>query len=107
MERLFLTGKLTEPDPLNPSQSVTVVYQRVAPGLGNVDSDPTGTQQRRALVTPTDPRTPAQLARRAKMADAVAAWHAATPEQRAAYNDAARVRRITAFNAFVSAFLRF
>lgn len=107
IESLDLRGTLQEPDPANPAQSVKVVYQAVAPGLGNIANGGAFDRQRRAHVVPADPRTPAQLARRSKMADAVAAWHAASPENRRAYEEAAKVRRISVFNAFISNFLRF
>lgn len=101
-----LHGTLTEPDPQNPAQSVKVVYQTTAPGAGNISNGGKFDRQRRAHVIPKDPKTPAQLQRRARMAAAVAAWKLATPEDRSAYAEAARIRRITVCNAFISAFLR-
>ncbi len=107
MEHLDIRGTLQEPDPANPAQSVKVVYQKVAPGAGNISNGGAFDRQRRAHVVPTDPKTPAQVARRTKMAAAVEAWHNASPENRRAYAEAAKVRRISIFNAFISHFLRF
>lgn len=50
----------------------------------------------------TDPRRPAQLAQRAKMGRALAAWHAMTPEQREQFRQDAVRRRITIYQAAIS-----
>lgn len=101
-----LTGSLDEPDPAHPGQFVRVVYQRTAPGLGNLPNSGKFDRQRRRHVVPHDPQTPAQVARRAKMAAAVLAWQAMTPQNRSAWTTPAAARNITPFNAFVSNFLR-
>lgn len=103
---LLITGTLQEPDPDHPGQTVRVVYQRVAPGLGNIADHPAGALQRRAHVIPYDPKTPAQVARRQRFAAAVAAWRALDPENRSDWTAAARSRNITPFNAFVSAYMK-
>ena len=82
------------------------VYQRTSHGNGNIPDDPTHRLQLRRWVKPADPMTPAQLARRALMAAAVAAWQALTTDQRAAWRAAGKQRRIPAYNAFISAYLR-
>lgn len=78
------------------------VFQKVAPGLGNLPGAPLGDRQMRAYVIPVDPQTPAQLARRAAFAAAVASWHAATPEQRETVRPLADRRRISLFNAWIA-----
>jgi hypothetical protein len=52
------------------------------------------------------PDTPAMQARHALMRNAVAEWHTLTPEEKAAWKPPGENRRITAFNAFISARLR-
>lgn len=98
-------GKLSF-EPSDPPRPPGVyVLQRVKPGLGNVLSDPTGTLQVRLHVKPTDARSPAQLARRAKVQQAVAAWRQLLPEDIAFWKKAGAARQITGFNAYVSAWL--
>jgi hypothetical protein len=103
---LRVLGKLTfEPtDPPRPAGQY--VLQRVKAGHGNVASDPTGTLQVRAYVTGTNPRTPAQLALRARVRAGNVAWHALTDAEKAEWKPEGEARRITGYNAFISAFLR-
>lgn len=82
------------------------VYQRTTPGWGNIPTDPRKSLQLRAYVIPADPRTPGQLAQRAKMRDGVAAWHALTPEQRQAWRSAGQAKALPPYNAFLSAYMR-
>lgn len=87
------------PDGLPPGR---YVYQRVGAGLGNVPGQPNNDMQLRRHVVPADPQTPAQLARRAAFAAAVASWHTATQEQREAVRPLAERKAISLFNAWVS-----
>lgn len=82
------------------------VYQRTRPGWGNIPEDKSGRLQLRRWVMPADPRTPAQLAQRARMTAGVAEWHALTPEARAAWKATGKARGIPAYNAFLSAYMR-
>ncbi len=82
------------------------VYQRVQPGKGNVAADPSKALQLRRYVIPFDPRTPAQIARRARLAAGVATWHALSAEQKKAWSAEGKRRQIGAYCAFLSAFLR-
>lgn len=82
------------------------VIQRVRPGLGNIENGGAWDLQDRARVAPTVPPSPAQLARRARFAAAVAAWHALTPAERAAYNERASKRAIAGFNLYLSETMR-
>lgn len=82
------------------------VYQRTAPGKGNIPTDPQRALQLRAWVIPFDPHTPAQVAQRATMRDGVAAWQALTPEAKAAWRAAGLARNLPAYNAFLSAYMK-
>lgn len=101
-----IRGTITEDDPQNPGQTVRVCYQRVKPGLGNVPGDDTRSRQRRRVVTPRDPKTPAQLARRQKMTGAVAAWRQLTAEQLTYWRTLGAKRGLPAYNAFIANYLR-
>lgn len=83
-----------------------VVYQKVAPGLGNLLGDGTYNHQRRRWVIPADPRTPAQLARRAKFALAVLTWRTLTANDKAAWQARGRNRGLPAYQAFLSAYMK-
>lgn len=82
------------------------VYQKVRAGLGNVPSDPHKALQLRRHVIPYDPHTPAQTARRARMASGVAAWHALGPDDKKAWRAAGASRRLPGFQTFISAWLK-
>lgn len=82
-----------------------MVFQKTGYGLGNVPGDPQRRLQVRAWVIPNDPRTLAQQARRLHMANANTAWHALSQAEKNAYIPNAKKKRITAHNAFVSAWL--
>lgn len=83
-----------------------VTFQRVRAGFGNLRGFGAYNLQMRAHVIPADPKTPAQLQRRAIMALAVAAWKAAAPEVKALFVPAAKARNITPYMAFVSQYLK-
>jgi hypothetical protein len=103
---LLVLGKLTfEPDD-PPRPLGTYVLQRVAPGLGNVQSDPTGTLQLRVHTTGTDAKSPAQLAMRARVVAANAAWRALDATSRDQWKQRGASRSITGYNAYVSAWLK-
>lgn len=97
------TLTFTPHDPVRPPGRY--VIQTVAPGLGNVASDPARATQIRAHVIPADPRTPAQLARRAALADAVNQWQALDPATRDYWTQVGAARRLPGYNAFLSAAL--
>lgn len=83
-----------------------LVYQRTAPGLGNVAGDPTRTLQVHAYVPHNTSHSPAQLACRARFRNQMAAWHALSDEQRADFNRAASSSAISGMNFFLSIRLR-
>ena len=102
---ITVLGKLTF-EPTDPPRPLgTYVLQRVKPGLGNIESDPTRSLQLRLHAPRVDKNSAAQQARRARVAGAVADWHALDAPTKAEWRDRAKPRRITGFNAFVSAWL--
>jgi hypothetical protein len=103
---LDIRGILTECTATTPQTCETVVYQATAPGLGNISNGGRFDRQRRRWVIPHDPRTPAQLARRARFASGVAAWQAMDTTARQAWHWLGEQRRISSFNAFLSNHLR-
>lgn len=103
---LFITGSLFEPHPTEPGARVRVVYQRVGRKFGNIHTPGGKAQQKRAHVIPYDPRTPYQIALRARFAAATAAWHAADEPTRQDYRDRAAHLTHTGFNQFVSDWTR-
>jgi hypothetical protein len=105
-DNVLITGTLTEPDDDNPSLFKRYVYQRVAPGLGHRTLTKARDLQRRRHVIPYDTRTPYQLALRARFADATAAWHTLTDEEKAAYAERAAVNRWSNFNQHVREWTR-
>lgn len=102
MKNLLITGSLNLTNPPPGKSPGRYVYQRTAKGKGNMPLSETHDLQLRAHVIPADPKTPAQLARRAAFAAAVASWHAATAEDRESVRQTAENRGITLFNAWVS-----
>lgn len=103
---LEIAGKINLPEagPLRPAGAY--VYQRTAPGKGNIPADPAHALQLRRHVVPFDPQTPAQMARRAAFAAAVAAWQDLTPEQRETWRQPGKARNLSPFNAYLSATLK-
>lgn len=101
---LTITGTLTEPDPTTPGSTVRVVYQRTAPGCGNIAAGGAYDRQRRLWVKPADPLTAAQYRRRQVM-KAAALYYATMPALFAARIAQLRdTRRITTQQAFAAAF---
>lgn len=105
-EVLDIRGTVTECPPVTQATCEKVVYQKVRAGLGNISNGGRFDRQRRRYVIPADPHTPAQLARRAKFANAIATWKTMSDEQRKAWKPQAKSRNISSFNAFISAYLR-
>lgn len=103
---LELTGTLRfEPvDPPRPAGKYVV--QRCAAGTGNVAGDLAGQTQVRLHVLPVNPRSATQQAQRGKMAEAVRAWRALSPEQRTALQTAATAAGLPAYHYFLSEYLR-
>lgn len=99
---LDIRGTITLENPPAGGSPGRYVFQRVGQGFGNLPGGDGYDMQIRRHVIPADPQTPAQLARRAAFAAAVASWHAATPEERETARQLAESRGITLFNAWLS-----
>lgn len=102
MKYLTITKTLTfEPEELGLPFG-KYVFQRVAPGRGNVPGRPRADLQLRRHVIPADPETPAQIARRDLFRAAVERWHARTPSDLDHWKQTAHKKRIPLFNACLS-----
>lgn len=106
MKNLLITKTLTfkPDDPLLPFGKY--VFQRVRPGFGNLPDRPRLDLQLRRHVVPTDPKTVAQMARRALFAAAVARWRAPMAGDLDRWSNDAQNRAIPVFNAALSDVLR-
>lgn len=82
------------------------VYQRVDPRFANVPDDPKGTLQKRIHVATLTSNTPGQQANRLKFQAAVAAYRLLTPEEIQSIKKVASKKGITAYNLFISQWLR-
>ena len=102
MKNLLITKTLTfkPDDPLLPLGKY--VFQRVRPGYGNLIDRPRLDLQLRRHVVPTDPKTVAQMARRALFAAAVARWRAPIGDDMERWSTTAQNRSIPVFNAALS-----
>lgn len=94
------TINLTPTNPPRPAGRY--VFQRVAPGLGNVAGAPNDALQLRRHVVPLDPKTLTQRARRAVMRWAVYKYRQASAAVRAAAQPHADRKKITLFNGWIS-----
>ena len=92
-----------QPDPNAPP--VRMVMQRTGAGFGNVEGIPGQKLQLRAHIIPYDPKTPAQLARRALFAAAQAAWYALTPAERATWTADADAYALTGRQYFTRRYM--
>lgn len=66
-----------------------------------------GVQDSYPYFTPTDPKTPAQLTQRSKFADAVHAWQALTPGEKAYYEEKRKRYKwgMSGYNYFISRYM--
>lgn len=113
-----MTAKLNDLKSITPSGTVRItptnpprapgryVFQRVKRGLGNVIDHPGRALQLRTHVIPYDPRTLAQRRQRTHMRNAVAAYHAATEQEKHAQHADAITRQVTDFNAYLAHWMR-
>jgi len=83
-----------------------VVYQKTAPGCGNIPGDKTRTLQVHTYVPHNYSNSPAQLACREKFRAGMLAWHALTPSERADFNHYASKSALSGMNVFLSIQLR-
>lgn len=82
------------------------VYQRVAPGLGNVPDIPSADLQKRLWVKSPKTSSPALDANRAKFAAGVTAWRNASAETIAQFEQYGSDHGLSGYNAFISWWLR-
>jgi hypothetical protein len=95
-------GKYRRPATLAPRYC----YQRVRVGLGNLPWYANRRQwQRRLVVTPTDPQTPAQLLVRETLYAAKVAWDLWAQADRDLWTAAAAGRPLSGYNLWLSAVL--
>ena len=101
---LDLRGVITVKD--QKGQDVKIVIKLAGKGFGNgrVIGDKQ-VQICRYVATIHDRKSPAQLARRAKFREAVAAWRALPVEERQRLDQAARAEHQTGWNRFISEWL--
>lgn len=73
-------------------------------GIGWVYFTMNNKQYKRVYTVPFDPKTPSQLEKRQKFANAVAAWQALTPAQKRLWNQDAKYKNLhmTGYNLFIS-----
>jgi hypothetical protein len=83
-----------------------LVYQRTAPGHGNIPDDPTRTLQVHAYVPHNYSHTAAQLACREKFRQGMLAWHELTPAQKKDFNTYGSQSGLSGINVFMSIKLR-
>lgn len=82
------------------------VLQRVEKGSGNIPTNRKHDLQLRRHVIPADPKTPPQLAGRARIRAATEAWHDLSPEEKQGWRDKARNMVMTGFNLHNREFCR-
>lgn len=99
---LSVKGKVIVPDDTALSGYRLVVVQGATEQNCNSHGPDGAPRQVRAYVRPTDPRTPAQIIQRQKMALAVAMWRTATLEQKEQARPIAEDRNITLYMAYLS-----
>ena len=102
MKALLITKTLTFTPDDPPRPFGKYVFQRVKPGLGNISGRSGLDLQLRAHVIPLDPKTPAQLARRALFAAAVGRWRSPLAGDMERWEKTAQNRSIPVFNAALS-----
>jgi hypothetical protein len=78
------------------------VFQKTAPGLGNIPGFPAADRQMRRHVVPLDPMTASQIARRDLFRAAVARWRAPVGDDMQRWKIIAENRSIPVFNACLS-----
>jgi hypothetical protein len=96
-----IAGTLWLPDPDHPGRQIRKVAQLTAYGKGNVPGSPHRRQQIRAHVIPYDPATPAQLACRARFADAMNAWHTTDDTTQRDWTNRAKRLKIGGMHLFI------
>jgi hypothetical protein len=99
-----IRGKLNLTVDPHTGENAPFVLQRVAKGKGNLPLAGAHDLQLRSASNWTDRRSAEQLAGRARIAAATAAWHAMTDAEREPYRRRARRRHMTGFNLAIREF---
>jgi hypothetical protein len=99
-----ITGKIHLYVDPETGERAPFVLQRVAKGKGNLPQEGKHDLQLRSASTWNDRRSPDQLAGRARIAAATAAWHALTHAEQEPYRKRARRRHMTGFNLHIREF---
>jgi hypothetical protein len=102
---LDVRGELTETDPVT-GETVAVIYQGTSPELCNAVTLSGRPIQRRRVVPRINTTTPARLASRDLLRQAVAAWRALDTAERAIIFAAALGSRQSAYHWFLSRHMR-
>ena len=75
-------------------------------GIYQIRSEPEGQiTVKRDFYIPAEPGTPAQQSNWTKFANAVLAWQALTPEQKAVYNTRAKYKNLSGYNLYLREYL--
>lgn len=82
------------------------VYQRTGSGFGNLGARGARDLQIRRHVIPHNPRTPAQVDRRAWLRIAVQAWREMNQDERSEWKALGASRALPGYSTFISAFMR-
>jgi len=82
------------------------VLQRVEKGSGNIPTNRKHDMQLRRHVIPYDPKTPTQIAGRARIRAATQAWHQMGEEERQVWRDKAKKLVMTGFNLHIRQYCR-
>lgn len=106
IKALLVTKTVWVPGPTPADPPIKKVIQRVQPGLGNVNGFQDRSLQLRTHVIPADPRSPAQLACRAKFAAAMAEWKNMGAAERKYWIDLGNKSAISGMNAYTRYKLR-
>ena len=103
---LVALGKIRIRDSVDPINGRNYVYQRVKPGLGNVECVKKDNLQLRLNPPQFDPQTPGQLAQRQKLIDANTAWHQLSPEERRLWDYGHNPKNLPGYHWFLSCMMR-
>lgn len=102
----WLRGKLMIRDSVEPIKGRKYVYQKVQPGLGNVECAVNKDLQLRFQPEMIDPQSPAQLTQRQKLIDANNAWKLLTQEEKNYWDAKRNARNLPGYQLYLSTMMR-
>ena len=102
---VLITGKIYLPNE-ETGEREPFVIQRVGKGSGNIVTNRRHDLQLRRHVDKKDAKSPLQLAGRARMKAAVAAWQALDDEQKQVWREKAKPLIMTGFNLCIRHYCR-